>query len=72
MSRFASLRRKAIGFFVDDAFLGVATVLTVVISALCRELLKGRPLVAGTLLVAGCLLALTLSVARAASARRRS
>lgn len=71
MSWFAPLRRQVIGFFVDDAFLGLGTVLAVLAAALCRGLLGGRPLVAGALLACGCLLALTLSVARAASAYRR-
>jgi hypothetical protein len=71
MSALASVRRKAIGFFVDDAFLGVATIVTVVLATLCREVSKGRPLVAGALLAGGCLVALTLSVARAAVARGR-
>ena len=72
MSRFASIRRKVIGFFVDDAFLGVATVMVVVAAALCRELLKGRPLVAGAVLAGGCLMALALSLARAATPAREA
>jgi hypothetical protein len=61
--------RKVVGFFVDDAFLGAATLISVAVAALCRELLKGRPLVAGALLAGGCLVALTLSVARAGARR---
>lgn len=70
MTWLATLRRKAIGFFVDDAFLGLGTVAAVLAAALCRALLTSHPLVAGALLACGCLLALTLSVARAAARRR--
>jgi hypothetical protein len=62
--------RKAVAFFVDDAFLGAGTVLIVIAAALCRLVLGARPLVAGALLVGGCLLALTLSVARATGGPR--
>ena len=62
------LGRKLAGLFVDDALLGAGTVLSVTAAALCRAVFNGRPLVAGALLAGGCLLALTLSVARAASA----
>jgi hypothetical protein len=71
MNALAPLFRKAVAFFVDDAFLGAGTVMTVVLAALCREVLKGYPLVAGALLAGGCVMALTLSVVRAARARRR-
>ncbi len=71
MNSLAALRRRVIGFFVDDPFLGVGTVVAVLAAALCRALLTGRPLVAGALLAGGCLMALTLSVARAATAHRR-
>jgi hypothetical protein len=70
MKALAPLGRTAVAFFVDDAFLGMATVLTVLAAALCRALLSGRPLVAGALLTGGCLLALTLSVARAGARPR--
>ncbi len=70
MNPLASLARKATGFFVDDAFLGAGTVISVIAAALCRGLLGGRPLIAGALLAGGCLVALTLSVARAATARK--
>jgi hypothetical protein len=72
MSRLGAVRREIVGFFVDDAFLGVATVLVVVAAALCRELLTGRPLVAGVVLAGGCLMALALSLARAASLSRKA
>jgi hypothetical protein len=72
MSWFAALRREVVGFFVDDAFLGVATVLVVAAAVLCRALLKGYPLVAGALLAGGCVVALALSVARAAGARSKN
>ena len=62
------LGRKLAGLFVDDALLGAGTVLSVTAAALCRAVLNGRPLVAAALLAGGCLLALTLSVARTASA----
>lgn len=68
MSALTSFRRQVVGFFVDDAFLGGATLMTLVVAVLCRVVLPGRPLVAGALLAGGCLLALTLSVARAAAA----
>ena len=68
MNWLAILARKLAGFFIDDAFLGVGTVLSVIAAALCRAVLNGRPLVAGALLAGGCLLALTLSVAKAAAA----
>jgi hypothetical protein len=67
MNRLSQLGRKVAGFFVDDAFLGGATVMSVLVAALCRAVLSGRPLIAGALLSGGCLLALTLSVARAAA-----
>jgi hypothetical protein len=67
MSPLAPIGRKVIGFFVDDAFLGAATVMTVIAAAACRLVLAGRPLIAGALLTGGCLLALTLSVVRAAA-----
>ncbi len=70
MTLFASLGRRALNFFVDDAFLGAGTVATVLAAAACRALLSARPLIAGGLLAVGCVLALTLSVARAADARR--
>ena len=72
MIALSALRRQLIGFFVDDAFLGLATVLTVVAASLCRGLLSGRPLVAGALLLGGCLVALLLSVARAASSAAKA
>jgi hypothetical protein len=72
MNRLAPLGRKVTGFFVDDAFLGAATVTSVLVAALCRAVLSGRPLIAGALLACGCLLALALSVARAATAPRGS
>jgi hypothetical protein len=72
MTGLAAFGRKVAGFFVDDAFLGGATVTSVLAAALCRAVLSGRPLVAGALLTGGCLLALTLSVARAATAPRGS
>ncbi|MDB5448807.1 MAG: hypothetical protein JWQ97_4124 [Phenylobacterium sp.] len=72
MTRLARLRRAAFGFFVDDAFLGLGTAATLLAAVLCRALLHGRPLAAGAILAGGCLLALTLSVARAAAAHRRS
>jgi hypothetical protein len=59
--------RKALGFFVDDAFLGAGTVATVLVAVACRALLSQRPLICGAVLAGGCLLALTLSVARAAA-----
>jgi hypothetical protein len=68
MSPLAPLARKAVAFFVDDAFLGAAIVATVTAASLCRILMGGRPLLAGALLAGGCLVALTLSVARAAAA----
>ncbi|HEY0436780.1 MAG TPA: hypothetical protein VGC92_09080 [Phenylobacterium sp.] len=68
MTLFASLGRRALNFFVDDAFLGAGTVATVLAAAGCRALLSARPLITGALLAAGCILALTLSVARAAAA----
>jgi hypothetical protein len=64
-----ALVRRVIGFFVNDAFLGAGIVVTILAAALCRVLAPGRPLLAGALLAGGCLLAVTLSVARAASAR---
>ena len=70
MTSLAALGRKVIDFFVDDAFLGLATVASVIVATLCRVVLAGRPLIAGALLAAGCLLALTLSVARAAAPAR--
>jgi hypothetical protein len=72
MNRLSPLGRKVAGFFVDDAFLGGATVMSVLVAALCRAVLSGRPLIAGALLIGGCLLALSLSVARAATAPRDS
>jgi hypothetical protein len=60
---------RVIRFFVNDAFLGAGIVVTILAAALCRVLAPGRPLLAGALLAGGCLLAVTLSVARAASAR---
>jgi hypothetical protein len=68
----ASLGRKVVGFFVDDAFLGAAILGTVLATALCRLVLGARPLLAGALLAGGCLMALTLSIARAASAYNKS
>ena len=62
--------RAVVGFFVDDAFLGLATMLSVGVAALCRLAVGHRPLIAGALLAGGCLLALTLSVARAAAPTR--
>ena len=67
MNSLAPIGRKVAGFFVDDAFLGGATVMSVIVAILCRAVLSGRPLIAGALLAGGCLLALTLSVARAAA-----
>jgi hypothetical protein len=67
MNSLTPLGRKVIAFFVDDAFLGLATVMSVAAAVLCRTVLGGRPLIAGALLAGGCLLALTLSVARAAA-----
>jgi hypothetical protein len=69
MTPFASVGRKALNFFVDDAFLGAGTVATVLAAAVCRALLSAHPLIAGAVLAGGCLLALTLSVARAAAAK---
>jgi hypothetical protein len=66
MNRLAPLGRKVAGFFVDDAFLGGATVMSVLVASLCRAALSTRPLIAGALLACGCVMALTLSVARAA------
>ncbi|HLZ74904.1 hypothetical protein [Phenylobacterium sp.] len=67
MNRLAPLGRKLAGFFVDDAFLGGATVASVLAASLCRAALATRPLIAGALLAGGCVLALTLSVVRAAA-----
>jgi hypothetical protein len=72
MNLLAPFGRKVTGFFVDDAFLGGAIVVSVLVAILCREVLSGRPLIAGALLTGGCLLGLALSVARAAAAARRS
>jgi hypothetical protein len=54
-------------FFVDDAFLGGATLASVLAAGLCRAGLNTRPLLAGAVLAGGCFLALTLSVVRAAA-----
>jgi hypothetical protein len=70
MSRLTLLASRIGRFFVDDAFLGAGTVAAVLVAAVCRALLNGRPLVAGSLLAGGCLLTLTLSVARAATTPR--
>ena len=67
MNSLAPLGRKVIGFFVDDAFLGLATVMSVAAATLCRVVLSGRPMIAGAVLAGGCLLGLALSVARAAA-----
>jgi hypothetical protein len=66
MNPLVQFGRKVAGFFVDDAFLAAAVVVTVLVAGLSRLVLSGRPLLAGALLAGGCLLALTLSVARAA------
>ena len=66
MNWLANRRREVIGFFVDDAFLGLGTLAAVLAAGLCRLVLPGRPLAAGAILACGSLLALVLSVARAA------
>ena len=67
MNPLAPFGRKLTAFFVDDALLGGATALSVLLAALCRLFAGGRPLIAGALLAGGCLLALTLSVAGTAA-----
>jgi hypothetical protein len=71
MNWLANRRREIVGFFVDDAFLGLGAVGAVLAAALCRLILPGRPLAAGAILAGGCLLALVLSVARAVAVRPR-
>ena len=71
MNWLANRRREVVGFFVDDAFLGVGAITAVLAAGLCRLILPGRPLAAGAVLACGSLLALILSVARAAALRPR-
>ncbi len=69
MTALSPFGRKLIGFFVDDPFLAMTILVTVLAAALCRLLLSARPLLAGALLAGGCLLGLAVSVARAAGGR---